>query len=104
MALYLTKYALSDSGAQLVEIDERFSAHASDGWVYLQGYMSGFKLGRDVFEGRAAAVKAVEAMRQKKIASVAKQLAALHRMHPEEMVPPEATESQPSCDSLKEQS
>jgi hypothetical protein len=89
MSLYLTKYALSAGKAEVVELDERFNSHSPNGWVYLQGYMSGFKLGRDVSESRADAVRAVEAMRQKKIASVAKQLAALHRMHPEEMVPPE---------------
>jgi hypothetical protein len=75
---YLTKYALTEG---IKEVTAR--NYGDDGtYVYPEGYTSwfSFKLGRDVFESRADAVKAAEAMRIKKIASLRKQIAKLEKL------------------------
>lgn len=83
MTYYLTKYALS-GGVRLVE-KEDIKLSAAE-FVYIRGLMSGYKLGRDIFVSREEAVSAVEKMRLKRITSISKQLAAMHKVNAEELV------------------
>lgn len=87
MKTYVTKYALSD-GCTLEE-GELWGDHGK--------YFSpaGRKhhmliVGRDCFVSRADAVARVAEMQAKKLVSLAKQAAAIKKLHPEEIVPMEA--------------
>jgi len=68
--LWLTKYALTDG---IEEETARGDGH--DDYVFVSGRLwSSYKLGRDVHLTREDAVRAAEAMRKKKIASLRKQI------------------------------
>ena len=69
---YVARYALRDG------VQEAVGRCASvENWVLLDGYVIGMKLGRDVFRNRAEAVRRAETMREKKIASLHKQVKKL---------------------------
>lgn len=74
--VWVTKYALS---AGITE----HMAEIKDGAAYPGAPFAsfiGFTMGKDAHETREAAVAAAEKQRQKKIASVKKQLAALEKL------------------------
>jgi hypothetical protein len=77
MKIWISKYALSGG------ISEYECAEPHDGYAYpgdpFPPYAS-FKVGRDAHATREDAVKAAEAARTKKIASVRKQLARLEAL------------------------
>lgn len=74
---YVTKYALSD-GIEEMELRPSIAPN-SDGYLCGEGWSS-FKLGRDAFETRDDAVKAANAARIKKIASLQKQIEKLEKL------------------------
>lgn len=77
MRYFITKYALSGK-----KIDEReIDGEPEHGRIYdrARGYQS-FEIGKDAFLSRDDAVKAAEAARITKIASLRKQIAALAAM------------------------
>lgn len=74
--VWLVKYALSN-GPQECVVDGLSSA---PGRIYVDGYCSGCQLGRDVFMTWGEAVMVMNAMRDKKIASLKKQIAKLEKM------------------------
>lgn len=78
MKYYLTKYALSNKGE--IELVEGSDEPSSGGYVHIGGKFGVYKVGRDVHTTSEDALKAVEAARLKKIASLRKQIAALEKM------------------------
>lgn len=78
MKYYLTKYALSNKGE--IELVEGSDEPSSGGHVHIGGKFGLYKVGRDVHTTSEDALKAVEAARLKKIASLKKQIAALEKM------------------------
>lgn len=72
---YVARYAFSDG------VQEAVGRCASvENWVILDGYAISMKLGRDVFRNRAEAVRRAETMREKKIASLHKQVKKLTKL------------------------
>ena len=75
--LWLTKYALTDGIEEVISCD----ADTGRGYVFLSGRSwSSYKLGRDVHLTHEGAVRAAEAMRKKKIASLRKQVEKLEAL------------------------
>lgn len=70
--MYLSKYALTD-GIKSVEAPAK-DDHGGTGWICPVGYMTYYKIGRDIHETHAGAVTAAEAARLKKIKSLKAQL------------------------------
>lgn len=76
MKLYTTKYCLSDGA-----IDEKECDIDGDYAYWKEGYRRiQFRIGRDAFTDRTDAAKAASAMRDKKIASLRKQIVKLDKM------------------------
>ncbi|WP_065091521.1 hypothetical protein [Rhizobium leucaenae] len=76
MKYYATKYCLSDG-----EIDEK-ECEGDDDYVYWRsGHNSiQYRVGRDAFVDHSDAAKAASAVRDKKVASLRKQIAKLEKM------------------------
>jgi hypothetical protein len=76
---YLTKYALGRNG--LIPACEGEPSPFSDlGYIRLNGKPGSFMLGRDVFESPEEAIAAAQVMRDKKTASLERQIAKLRKM------------------------
>lgn len=75
MKVYITKYALTDG-----ILEKEAVLHEDKEYLSVNGYWTFFKLGRDAFENLEDASKAAGEMRQKKIASLEKQIAKLKSM------------------------
>lgn len=74
---YITKYALSNAG----RLQQRTGpSSVSDGLVYFSGDWTGYTLGRDIFTDKDEALAAVLTARDKKIASLEKQIAKLRKI------------------------
>ena len=73
---WLAKYALNGGVKEIVHTGRA----SAGGHIYPQGTRHSYKIGKDVFESRGAAVAAAETMRLKKIASLKKQLAKLEKL------------------------
>lgn len=87
MNVYVTKYALS--GGVTYEEGELWGDHGK--YFRPAGHKHRMLIvGRDCFANRADAVAKVAEMQAKKVASLAKQVAAVKKLHPEEVVPMEA--------------
>lgn len=79
---WLSKYALSDGIVSEVRVQ---ACKPGDEYIYAVGYQgTWFRRGRDIHETKAEAIKAAEAMRIKKIASLRKQIAKLEALKFEE--------------------
>lgn len=80
MKYYVTKYALGSKGT--IETIDCEKAKYIDGYVRQTGgyWGSSFKVGRDAHETVDMAMRAADAARLKKIASLKKQIAALEKM------------------------
>jgi hypothetical protein len=80
--VYLSKYALS---LGIVECEVTYKSGGRD-YVQLkkisdgQGFHDYYKIGRDVFDSRELAVEAANKIKDKKIASLHKQLANLEKI------------------------
>lgn len=73
--VWLVKYALTDG------ISEKVVRSVSDDWIYIEGgSWNSYKAGRDVFADYGEAVKAAEALRQKKLGSLRKQCMKLEKL------------------------
>ena len=81
MKIYTTKYALT-AGIQIKEVAVGLSQNSGGSrYVYTKEmYSQQFVMGKTAFETRPEAVAAAEAMRDRKILSVEKQLAKLKKM------------------------
>lgn len=74
--VWLVKYALTNGISE--EVAQRVS---DDGWIYIEGgNWNSYKVGRDVFADYGEAVKAAEALRQKKLGSLRKQCMRLKKL------------------------
>ena len=78
---YSTKYALSEG---IVEIDDSLCRLSTSGnYVVVSmngGYQQCFSIGRDMHNNKQDAIKRANEMRERKIASVKKQLLKLEKM------------------------
>lgn len=73
--VWLAKYALANGISQ--EVVKR----VSDDWIYIEGgSWNSYKAGRDVFADYGEAAKAAEALRQKKLGSLRRQIARLEQL------------------------
>lgn len=72
--VWITRYALSSG------IEENVASHDTSDYISVQGVWSLLKLGRDVHLSERAAIKAANAMRTKKIASLRAQIKKLEAM------------------------
>jgi hypothetical protein len=75
--LWMSKYALV-AGVSQVSVGEDYGA--GDQYIYIRSRFASYKIGRDLWLTKAEALKAAEAMRLKKIASLRKQIAKLEKM------------------------
>lgn len=74
--VWLVKYALTNGITE--EVAQRVS---DDGWIYIEvDNWNSYKVGRDVFADYGEAVKAAEALRQKKLGSLRKQCMKLEKL------------------------
>ena len=74
--VWLVKYALTNGISE--EVVQRVS---DDGWAHIEGgNWNTYKVGRDVFADYGEAVKAAEALRQKKLGSLRKQCMKLEKL------------------------
>lgn len=82
MATYwITKYCLSGKITSIEAEPESYGSGQSELWVRTSGYSwTSFKVGRDAFDNEADAKADAEARRQKKIASLRKQIAKLEKL------------------------
>lgn len=87
MKAYITKYALSE-GVKHVE-GEVWGDHGRYFTPAGQRDFAVLVFGRDCFTNRTDAVAKVAEMQAKKIASLTKKIAAIKKLHPEEVVPSE---------------
>lgn len=74
--VWLVKYALTNGISE-----EVVQSVSGDGWIYIEGgSWNSYKVGRDVFSDYGEAVKAAEALRQKKLGSLRKQCMKLEKL------------------------
>lgn len=76
MKVYVTKYALT-GGIQVWDAEPSF---AREERLYAKGQFSGVTLGKDAFKTYDEALKAADAMREKKIAQLNKQVKKLRAL------------------------
>jgi hypothetical protein len=73
--MWLAKYALT-GGVKQVPVKMKDNSK----YVNAEGYWNLFVIDRDIFTNKEAAVKAAEAMRDKKIAALKKQISKLEKL------------------------
>lgn len=76
--VFITKYALTKG---IIEKEAEIHSYRDGSqFAFLKGEFSGYKMSKDAFHDHENAIRKSEEMRQKKIASLKKQIAKLEKL------------------------